>query len=173
MKHLNQYINIRKGNSRIMATNETICKIVKEEIIRLGEDADLNHIDVSQCTDLSLSAFDSSSFGLFQSSGSSITSIINRHIISFRGDISKWDVSHVEDMRFMFYRCTEFNCDLSQWDVHRCKVFQYMFFRCKKFNSDLSNWNMDEANNTLHMFDECPLNPEFMPEVVRKQYADT
>lgn len=69
MKHLNQYINIRKGNSRIIATDNNVRKIIKEEILKLGYDADLNHIDVSKCTDLSLSAFVDSSFGLFNDYG--------------------------------------------------------------------------------------------------------
>ena len=37
----------------IVATNDTIKKIVKDEIERLGYNADLNHIDVSQVTDMS------------------------------------------------------------------------------------------------------------------------
>lgn len=36
----------------IEATDETIKDIVKQEIERLGNDADLNHIDVSGVTDI-------------------------------------------------------------------------------------------------------------------------
>lgn len=164
MKHLNQYINIRKGNSRIIATNETIRKIVKEEIMRLGEGADLNHIDVSQCTDLSLSAFDDASFGLFNDYNSKKR---------FTGDISKWNVSHVEDMRFMFYCCKDFNCDLSEWDVHKCRTGMYMFYKCENFNCDLSGWNLNDLGDFNHMFDGChPMlkNKALMPEIVREEY---
>ena len=52
----------------IIATNETIRKIVDSEIERLGNNADLNHIDVSQVTDMRR---------LFEDS-------------EFNGDISKW-----------------------------------------------------------------------------------
>ena len=64
----------------IIATNETIKDIVKSEIARLGNNADLNHIDVSQVTDMSY---------LFKGS-------------EFNGDISKWDVSNVTNMECMF-----------------------------------------------------------------------
>ena len=64
----------------IIATNETIKEIVKSEIERLGNNADLNHIDVSQVTDMSY---------LFNGS-------------CFNGDISNWDVSNVTDMEGMF-----------------------------------------------------------------------
>ena len=60
----------------IIATIETIKEIVKSEIERLGNNADLNHIDVSQVTDMSY---------LFKKS-------------EFNGDISKWNVSSVTNM---------------------------------------------------------------------------
>ena len=60
----------------IIATIETIKEIVKSEIERLGNNADLNLIDVSQVTDMSY---------LFKKS-------------EFNGDISKWNVSSVTNM---------------------------------------------------------------------------
>ena len=47
------------------------------------------------------------------------------------GNISKWDVSNVEDMRYMFFE--------------------------SKFNGDLSNWNVNNLKDTEYMFDDCPL----------------
>lgn len=41
----------------IKATDETIREIVKSEIEKLGNEADLNHIDVSQVTDMSKLCF--------------------------------------------------------------------------------------------------------------------
>ena len=37
--------------------------------------------------------------------------------ITFNGDISKWDVSSVNDMTGMFYYEVVFNGDISKWDV--------------------------------------------------------
>ena len=46
---------------------------------------------------------------------------------NFNSDLSKWDVSGVEDMNSMFYGCTKFNSDLSKWDVSRVKYMTDMF----------------------------------------------
>lgn len=67
------------SNHTIKATNQTIHSIVKDELQRLGLAADLNHIDVSEVTDMSF---------MFSNS-------------KFTGDISKWKlkkrifVSHI------------------------------------------------------------------------------
>jgi hypothetical protein len=76
----------------MICTDETIKKIVKQEIERLGNEADLNHLDVSGVTDMR---------GLFRAS-------------LFNGDISQWNVSNVEEMDLMFVKAS-FNQDLSTW----------------------------------------------------------
>jgi surface protein len=40
----------------------------------------------------------------------------------FNGNISYWDVSNVNKMEGMFYRCTSFNKDISLWDTHNVKT---------------------------------------------------
>jgi surface protein len=44
-------------------------------------------------------------------------------------DISKWDVSNVKDMSFMFTR-SKFNGDISKWKVRKVKYMDYMFSKC-------------------------------------------
>ena len=88
----------------IIAMNETIKEIVKSEIARLGNNADLNHIDVSQVTDMSY---------LYDESG-------------FDGDISKWDVSNVTNMHGMFWN-SKFDGDISNWDVSNVTNMDGMF----------------------------------------------
>ena len=58
----------------------------------------------------------------------------------FNGDISKWDVSGVENMEFMFAN--------------------------SKFNRDISKWDVSNVENTKDMFISCPLEkkPEYQPE---------
>ena len=47
----------------------------------------------------------------------------------FNGDISKWDVSNVENMGHMFYESwfTGKNGDISKWDVNKVKYISNMF----------------------------------------------
>ena len=109
----------------IIATNETIKKIVKSEIERLGKNADLNHIDVSQVTDMSY---------LFEES-------------EFNGDISKWDVSNVTNMECMFCE-SYFNGDISNWDVSNVTNMRGMFDGCPlKENDNLPVWYEEEEDD--------------------------
>ena len=84
-----------------------------------GIDADLNFIDTSLIKDMSY---------LFY------------HFSLFNGDISKWNVSNVENMSFMFSD-SKFNGDISNWDVSGVEDMRYMFYN-SKFNGDISNWNV-------------------------------
>ena len=108
----------------IKATDSTIHDIVYTELDRLGLDADLNHIDVSEVTDMS-ELFCEPSNELFWGE-------------SFRGDISKWDVSKVEDISNMFSinGWGEYCGDLSKWDVSNVKNMTDM-----GYTGDVSQWN--------------------------------
>ena len=57
----------------------------------------------------------------------------------------------------MFEDCENFNCDLSKWDVSNVLNMEYMFYNCKKFNCDLSSWNVSKVKDMSFMFDECTL----------------
>ena len=46
---------------------------------------------------------------------------------SFNGDLSKWDVSSVTDMGYMFDEASEFNGDLSKWNTSSVEDFGYPF----------------------------------------------
>ena len=104
---------------RIVVDDGNVYNIVRDEIKRLGNEADLNHIDVSGVTDVS-------------------------HLFSysyFNGDISKWDVSNVKSMYSMFSN-SKFNQDISNWDVSNVVTMWIIFYK-SQFNQDISKWNIN------------------------------
>ena len=119
MKNLDNYIteklHINKNTSiynYFPKTKEELRKILEERLTE-DKDADLNDIDVSEITNMGVSE---DLYGLFEG--------LDPHNI----DISEWDVSKVNNMRYMFYRCYNFNCDLSKWDVSNVTDMHSMFF---------------------------------------------
>lgn len=117
----------------IIAKNKQILECLIEHAIEInGKQCDLNHIDVSQITDMSY---------IFAES-------------SFNGDISKWDVSNVESMYGMFAD-SQFKGDISNWDVSNVKDMGFMFLNTE-FNSDLSNWKPYQLTENLKtIFSKC------------------
>jgi surface protein len=117
----------------IIAKNKShLTHLIWAEIDKNGNECNLNHIDVSQITNMS---------SIFLSS-------------NFNGDISQWDVSNVIDMSNMF-QDSEFNGNISQWDVSNVKNIDGMFSQ-SKFNKDLSNWMPFKLESALYVFNLCP-----------------
>ena len=78
---------------RKITSKDELRIIIKQTIESEGPNCDLNWIDTSGITDMN-----------------SLFSALNSTIFKeFNGDISKWDVSNVEDMSYMFYGCEKFN----------------------------------------------------------------
>lgn len=109
-------------------------KIIDEEMELNGGKCDLNHIDVSNITDMSY---------LFSTS-------------AFNSDISQWDVSNIKDMSSMFYY-SQFNGDISQWDVSKVESMRYMFNNAQ-FNSDISKWDVSNVKTMDNMFEYSKFN---------------
>ena len=59
---------------------------------------------------------------------------------SFDGDISRWDVSHVQDLSLAFAHAEAFNRNLSGWDVSKVTNMFGMFNNCRSFEQDLCGW---------------------------------
>ena len=149
MKHLNQfiteYIIKKKLDTPIDSedhyeyfpkTKQELRKNIQELL-----DAnvyDLNCIDTSEIIDMA-SLFDSGNYN------KSLNNI----------DISKWDVSNVKYMQFMFDGYENFNCDLSKWNVSKVKNMKGIFSWCVKFNCDLSKWDVSNVTDMSFMFDSC------------------
>lgn len=130
---LSEILNLKNNytqnvRERIIATNDTLRNIISQEIKKYGTNADLNHIDVNNVTDM-------------------------RQLFSFsrfNGDISNWDVSNVTDMCMMFCG-SEFKGDISKWDVSNV-TDMCMMFSDSKFNGDISKWDVSNVTNVSLMF---------------------
>ena len=160
MKHLNQYKNnsfdlkalplyiteyiIKKKLEKPIDSEDHYDYFpeTKEELIENikecfnNEDYNLNCINTSKITDMS---------NLFK--------YIDLYNVNF--DVSKWDVSNVENTSFMFTGFVKFNCDLSNWDVSKVTNMNYMFYNCENFDYDLSKWDVSNVLNMICMFGNC------------------
>ena len=96
--------------------HEIICKITTT----LGNDCNLNWLDVSRVSNMRY---------------------VFAHM-TFNGDISRWDVSNVEDMTSMFYDSTfeGNNGNISGWNVSSVRYMSKIFDKCP-FCQDISSWN--------------------------------
>ena len=70
----------------------------------------------------------------------------------FMGDISKWNVSKVEQMSGMFLDARSFDGDISKWDVSRVASMSHMFHGASSFNSDISKWDVSRVAKMDYMF---------------------
>ena len=146
-------------------TTDELKIIIEKRLRQNPDDTNFNDIDVSQITSMR---------DLFL--GTSLNNNMNKL------DISEWDVSNVEDMEAMFYRCKYFdgktienwnvknlkyanemfynchslNCDFSKWNIQNLEEAEDMFYRCESFEGKgLENWNTSNINTMSGMFDKC------------------
>jgi surface protein len=128
--------------SFIPKTKEELQLMIKKEIKKKGNNCNLNHIKTHKITDMS-SLFDDS------------------ELYYFNGDISKWDVSKVEDMSYMFFN-SQFNSDISKWDVSNVETMEWMF-ESSEFNQNISSWKIKSNCETCGIFDDCPIEEKYKP----------
>ena len=78
---------------------------------------------------------------------------------NFNCDLSKWDVSNITNMSYMFSNCYKFEGKgLENWNVENINDATYMFCGCEKLNCDLSNWNITKTIPIKDMFFNCDKN---------------
>ena len=142
----------------IKCTNDNIKQIVKEQIELLGNEADLNHLNVSKVTDMEDMFKDSQFNGdISKWNMGNVNSMRSMFPESkFNGDISSWDVSNVTDMNYLF-RGSEFNRDISGWDVSNV-TDMVMMFRNSKFDGDISEWDIGKVTRMGDMFSGSQFN---------------
>ena len=102
---------------------EELSNLIQYFVDTYGNDCNLNWINVSNITDMSL---------LFDE-------------IEFDGDISEWDVSNVTNMSCMFYKAN-FWGGISKWNVSNVTNMYAMFYE-SEFRGDISNWDVSNVTN--------------------------
>lgn len=150
MKKIYDFLPINVKSQRVFATDNNIHKIVEDEIGRLGNDADLNHIITKQVTNMNK---------LFEG-------------LDFCGDISMWNTSKVTSMEAMFKNCKDFNCDLSKWDISHVKSMDDIFNGCEKFNMPLYSWEPFSLRFATKMFYKCKSFDQDMSKFIAKNLTD-
>lgn len=175
MRPIFEYLSAKVKPTIIKANDDNIRDIVKAELDKLGLEADLSHIDVSDVTDFSslFAAKDRESvlFGTRRLGKKymNINPNVSQWNVSqaktmhemfincrmFSCDLSQWDVSHVTDMDYMFCECYEFNGDITTWDVSSVDSMQGMFSFAESFNQDISGWDISNVTNAVYMFNAC------------------
>ena len=108
---------------------EHLENLIKEHIDKYWNNCSLNHIDISYVMDLSKLFF---------------------NFPKFNWDISKWNITNVKDMSFMFM-FSDFNWDISKWNVSWVVDTSFMFYG-SKFNWNLKKWNISNITNMSYMF---------------------
>jgi surface protein len=58
---------------------------------------------------------------------------------------------------------SKFNSDISKWDISNVEEMWGMFCG-SKFNQDLSKWDISNVENMSGMFNDCPIKDEYKPK---------
>ena len=137
-------IQTKSVNSKLVLryfpkTKEELVEIIKAEVEKKGWNCGLNHIDTSKITDMSY-LFSSNCF-------------YGYNLDKFNGDISRWDVSNVKDMRCMFLDAESFNQPIGDWDVSNVKDMRCMFKCAESFNQPIGDWDVSNVTTMESMFD--------------------
>jgi len=142
MKNIITFVNekFKLNVNNIVTYKPTSRKELRDIIIKIldeeGPDADLNCINTSKITDMN-----------------HLFSRIAKRVGN--PDVSRWDVSNVEDMAYIFADCKKFNCDIGNWDVSNVTDMCCMFADCDIFNQDLNTWNVSNVEDFSEMFENC------------------
>ena len=73
----------------------------------------------------------------------------------FNQPLNGWNVSNVENMASMFSKATSFNQPLNGWDVRKVQDMFGMFYGATSFNQPLDSWDVRKVKDMLYMFQDA------------------
>ncbi|EXA67172.1 hypothetical protein J504_1121 [Acinetobacter baumannii 348935] len=71
---------------------------------------------------------------------------------TFNQPIGNWNVSKVINMNYVFSGAAAFNQPIGNWDVSNVTTMRYMFSGAAAFNQPVGNWNVSNVTNMGTMF---------------------
>ena len=149
MRKLEEFVNEKLKVSKIETkykpkNKEELVDLIIKEIETNGPNCSLNHIDVSNITDMSY---------LFRGGDPNKYQMGHSILSEFDGDISDWDVSNVTDMKLLFNGCkySGKNGAISEWDISNVINMRAMFAQ-SNYNGDISMWNVSNVTNMAFLF---------------------
>ena len=89
-------------------------------------------------------------------------------VTKLAADISKWDVSKVVDMSYMFKYST-INPNISDWNVSNVTDMRYMFAH-SKFDGDISKWDVFKVENMGSMFEDSEMSKTNLDKLILNWY---
>ena len=133
-----------------------------------------NWIDTSLVTDMSNLFYENEFCAGIDISRWNVSNVKNMEymfaISTFDGDISNWDVSNVTNMYSMFEHCKSFNSDISRWDVSNVTNMSWMFGGAKSFDQDISKWNI-RTHRIYGIFKQCNIRECNKPNITKTTLA--
>ena len=135
MINFEQYLLERKGS--IVAQPKHKRKVTIQELKQMiaNKDPDIADVDVSDITNMR-ELFEGSDFGG-----------------SWTADLSGWDTSNVEDMGYMFSRCSKLK-EVELYRTENVKHMNEMFFGCTKLVK-VELPNTQNTTEMVGMFEKC------------------
>lgn len=137
-------------------------------IYQYGPACDLNHLDVSQVTDLSFVELSFEEGGRNDEDQRSENVFFN---YKFTGDVSRWNTANVTDMSNLFRDCT-FSGDISGWNTSKVTNMDYgallrrrsaegrghsnvrrCMFLGSSFSGSIGSWNLAALQSYDSVFD--------------------